>query len=508
MTHDAGGQAGVDVDLRAFDPTDAAAQAPAIDKLRRSTKPATAAQDQSDELVADAGGHTSSDRLLGARFVELHGGNARYVPPWKSWFTWTGDRWQRDDTLTVQRMTHEVGETLWDEARAAKDSDLTKLANHAQTAPGLRSMLEIASAHLVVTPSQLDVDPMLLNTPSGTVDLDTGATREHCREDLITKMTNAPFYAQTKCPRWERFLEEVLVDEAGETDHQVIDYFQRYLGYMLTGLVTEQSFAILHGDGANGKSVLVKTITDLLGSYAHSVSADLLLSTNKNSQPELMSLFGKRLVVSQETNAGRQFNEALVKNVTGGDAIAGRGLYEKPWSFDPTHKMVLSTNHLPEISGTDEGIWRRVHLVTFRVKFEGDRMDLNLLESLKVEHAGILAWAVRGCLLWQERGRLDPPAAVLQATESYRAESDETRRFVRDTFNTGPVFADAYVSASEVYRVYQLWAGAEGIDVDRRQSPMALGKALGNLNYVRDNKRIDGVSTKVWLGIGIKEVGP
>jgi putative DNA primase/helicase len=263
---------------------------------------------------------------------------------------------------------------------------------------------------------------------------------------------------------------------------------QRLCGYFLTGRTDEDVFVIAHGDGANGKTTLVETIKDVMGDYAHTTDPELLLQSNRNPGPELMQLFGKRLAASEETNQGRKLNEAMVKNVTGGGVVHGRGLYERPWDFMPTHKLLLDTNHKPKIDGTDEGIRRRIHLIPFYRTFQKPEQDPRLQEKLAIEQSGILNWMLQGCADWQALEGLYPPPSVVDATNEYLEENDEMRRFIRDRGNVGDAFKDARTPSGDLYREYQLWAGEEGIEVDRRLTQTVFGKALEKLGYPEERQ--------------------
>lgn len=173
---------------------------------------------------------------------------------------------------------------------------------------------------------------------------------------------------------------------------------------------------------------------------------------------EKAALFGKRLVSCTETEASRKLAESTVKMLTGGEKIMARRMKEDFWEFDPTHKIVLSTNHRPVIAGTDHGIWRRLLLVPFLQRFDGELQDKQLPEKLKAERAGILAWAVRGCLEWQRIG-LNPPASVTGATEDYRSSEDIFGRFMADCCVVGKPFGLRF---SDLYARFAMWANDTG----------------------------------------------
>jgi putative DNA primase/helicase len=456
-----------------------------------------------DNILAMPGTEpTIGDIANGRRFVQMHGENVRYVPPWKRWLTWDGVRWSKDVDVAVERMAKETSDTIWDVAKSGNSTALAAEAKRIQGVSGLRAMLETARSEVevVVQPHMLDADPWLLNTPSGTIDLRTGDLAKARREDLITKVTAACFDPGASCQRWEQFLGEVFVKPDLSTDRELIDYIQRLAGYSLTGSTKEQMFAILHGTGANGKGVFTNTLYYALGDYSRVIDANTLLSKKSEDHPTGMAnLFGRRLVVSAETDAGRRLNEALVKNVTGSDPISARRMHEDFWEFTPTHTLMLATNHKPEIRGTDEGIWRRIHLIPFNRAFPANQQDPDLENALQTEAPGILAWMVRGCLEWQRVG-LRPPPAVVEATKEYRQESDQVARFLGDCCVTDN--RSAFIPVGALFEAYTGWCAREG---EEPLSGTAFGRELTTRGFPSESVYVTGGMHRIRKHIGLRE---
>jgi len=218
----------------------------------------------------------------------------------------------------------------------------------------------------------------------------------------MTQFSPIRYDPTATAPTWASFLQTIF-----QGDGELIRFLQKAVGYSLTGKVREHLLFICHGVGSNGKSVFLNVLRRLLGSLASQAAPDLLMADRQRRHPtEQADLFGKRLVVCQETEENRRFNETLVKQLAGGDAVRVRKMHEDFWEFDPMWKLWLSTNHRPEVRGTDHAIWRRIRLIPFNVKFhdpgEGEPMkDLTMEDRLTAELPGILAWVVAGCLLWQ-----------------------------------------------------------------------------------------------------------
>ena len=267
----------------------------------------------------------------------------------------------------------------------------------------------------------------LLNVENGTIDLRTGKLRPHQREDLITRLAPVKFLPGAKCPTWLRVLDEIFAGDTG-LDSLLEDALRR-LPDRRRHRIRFCRFST--GPGANGKTTILTVLLEILGPDYAIVAPPGLLTLKKGERhpTELASLFNKRLVVDSETAEGAQFNENLVKQLTGGDKIRARRMREDFWEFSPTHKILMCTNHKPEIRETKNAIWRRVKLVPFNVTIPEDQQDARLPDRLRAEYPGILAWCVEGCLDWQELG-LEIPPAVEDATKEYRRESDVIGEFL------------------------------------------------------------------------------
>ena len=362
-----------------------------------------------------------TDLANARRFVARYGGQTRYCQRWKKWLAWDGTRWEIDALGAVRRMAQNIADDVWDQFHhSGQDAESQRWAQATAGEHGLRRMLGEAEVHLAVTPEQLDADPWLLNCRNGVLDLRTGELLPHDPARMLTKLCPVEFAAEAPSPLWQRTVAEVM-----SGDPEMVPFLQRLAGYFLTGDVREQVMPILIGDGANGKSTLVEAITRVLGDYATPLDPNVIASKwGDDVHPtERSVLAGRRLAIACETSDGCRLNEAAVKGLTGGDAITTRRMREDNWSFRPTHKIVLVTNHLPTITGTDYGIWRRLLPVAFRRRFSPEECDRSLPERLRSEDQGILAWMVRGCLAWQRNG-LQVPATVLASAARYRSDQD------------------------------------------------------------------------------------
>ena len=305
---------------------------------------------------------------------------------------------------------------------------------------------------LAATVDQWDADPWLLNTPDGVVDLKTGILRPHRIEDYMTKIT--AIGPGGNCPLFLAFLDRIM-----SGDHEVISYIQRVFGYGLTGEIIEHALFFWYGTGANGKSVLLSTVSGLLGDYHTAAPIETFTVSNSDRHPtDLAGLRGARLVSASETEEGRRWAEAKIKQLTGGDRIAARFMRQDFFTYQPAFKLIIAGNHKPSLRSVDEAIRRRFHLVPFAVTIPEHERDLELTKKLKAEWPGILAWIIQGCLEWQKTG-LRPPAAVRKATDAYLESEDAIAAWLEERCERDP---NAWESSTTIFASWSAWAAAAG----------------------------------------------
>src|SRR5215218_4626847 len=430
-----------------------------------------------------------------ARLVHHHGRNLRYCWLWRKWLVWDGQRWVRDDTGEVYRLAKDTVASIYQEAAAAPDDEARKaLAKHAvrsEAGARVKEMVDLARSDVPVMPDELDASPDLLNTESGTIDLRTGELREHRREDLITKIAPTKYRPDAAAPTWEAFLERVLPGE------DLRAFVQRAVGYSATGDTSEQCMFINHGGGANGKSTFQEAIAAALGDYAMRAPTEMLLAKRSDGVPnDVARLKGARFVSASETEEGRRLAESLIKDLTGQDTVTARFLWAELFEFTPTHKLWLSTNHKPEIRGTDNAIWRRIRLIPWTVTIPPAEQNKKLPATLRREIAGILAWIVRGCLEWRREG-LRPPEEVRKATGAYRAEMDVLAGFLAECceLDTGH-----WEYAKDLYECYKRWCDENG---ERPEPQRKFGGRLGERGFHRDRGGSRGAG--IWRGVRLTE---
>lgn len=348
-----------------------------------------------------------------------------------------------------------------------------------------RNKLAQSEPGIPVMPADLDADPWKLTVLNGTIDLKKPRLGPHTRADLITKITPIAWDENATCPTWLRFLKDVM-----DGSESMISFLQRAVGYTLTGDTREQVLFFTLGAGANGKTTFLKTIQALLGEFATQAAPDLLIAKKGEVHPtEQADLFGKRLAICTEIESGRALAEVTVKQLTGGDAIKARRMREDFWEFEPTHKLWIAANHKPIVRGTDHAIWRRLLMILFGVTFTADRRDPDLVQKLHAELPGILRWAIAGCVEWQ-RGGLQPPAEVREATDLYRGEMDVIGQFVAERCVSD---RQGEITASALYKAYAAWCEANG---ERAVKQRAFGQAMTERGVERVKR-----STYIYLAI-------
>lgn len=438
-----------------------------------------------------------SDAGNADRLIIDHGDDILFVVG-AGWHFWDGKRWCRDDHGELLRRARMTVQAMRAEAARLADKDdreaLWKFATASEKRERLKAMVGLAEIDLavLVRADDLDADPFLLNVENGTIDLRTGKLREHRRADLITKLAPVAFDAEAGCPIFDGFLAEVVPDVA------IRFYLQRALGYSLTGDTREQCLFMPEGSGANGKTTLLGAMGETLGDYAATADgSSFMTQRGRGVRSDIARLRGARFVAASEIEDDARLAEVLIKQMTGGDNLVASFLYQNEFEFRPTFKVFVGVNHLPEIRGDDHAIWRRVRAIPFHVKVE--RPDKTLPEKLRAERPGILAWAVRGCLSWQEKG-LYPPEAIRAATEDYRARESHRRVDTVEAFVTARCrrAPGATASPSELYDAYRVYCDEQGL---RRLGKSAFKGDLEELGPWRDD---DG-KRRLWRGIGLSE---
>jgi putative DNA primase/helicase len=274
-------------------------------------------------------------------------------------------------------------------------------------------------------------------------------------------MAAVSFDAEAVSPLWQRFVSQVACD-----DPELIRFLQVSAGLALSGDVSCQALWCHHGSGANGKSTYLGALVNMLGEYAGPAPHDFLMIRQGSTHPtELARLYGKRLVTAVECEGGRRLRESFVKMITGGDRVAARRMKEDFWDMQPTWHVHVTFNEPPTISGTDEGIRRRLRVVPWRASFRGENQDSSVKDALESEdhRSAILNWCLGGIQAWLSTGALEA-GAVTQATQEYIAEQDIFGTFLTEEWTSSP---ESSVSFDVIQTQFRCWLQHRGENSDR-----------------------------------------
>ncbi len=427
-----------------------------------------------------------SEDSLASAFIQTHGQNLRFVVPWGKWLCWDGKVWLPDERHSVRDLVRRIcrAGTL-----GLKSNEARRIASR-KTIAAVEA-IAVTDPDVASHPSDWDTAATLLNTPDGIVDLETGELLLHNREALITNMASAS--PGSSCSRWLAFLEEIT---GGDQD--LIQYLSRVCGYCLTGETNEQVFFFLYGSGANGKSVFVRTISCILGSYAATAPLETFMASRNASHPtDLAGLRGKRLITVSETEPGRAWAESRIKTITGGDPIRARFMHRDFFEFTPTFKLMFVGNHRPQLSGISEAMRRRLHLIPFTITIPSERRDPHLSSTLDEELNGIFGWMIQGLADWRRIG-LSPPSSVLDASDAYFQDEDLVGQWIAECCLTE---AQQRASSKGLFASWSSWAESVGSE---KGSQKTLGEDLRGRGF-EPSRTSRG---RFWKGIGLRAGNP
>ena len=342
-----------------------------------------------DEVIQSLN-DTGNAMRFGARYV----GEVIYVPG-LGWHVWAASRWCRDGVGKIMELAKQVARDIFKEAAVVSDDSLQKrVCQHASAslkAANLEAVLKLSRSlpELVVGVDQLDSHDMLLGVANGVIDLRTRKLRTAKQDQLITRHSPVVFDAKATCPQFLAFLDQVTGG-----NKKLALYLQRVVGYALTGSTGDQCLFFLYGSGANGKSVFLNVVKDLLGGdLACQTPSETLMIKRSGGTNDIARLQNVRAVIANEVEGGTLLAEALVKQMTGGERISARFHYQEFFEYMPKFKLFIAGNHKPVIRGRDNGIWRRIRLIPFTVTIPKAKRDAHLLTKLRAELPGILNWA-------------------------------------------------------------------------------------------------------------------
>ncbi len=333
----------------------------------------------------------------------------------------------------------------------------------------IKAALTEAEVPLAVRVEGLDTNPLDVNTTSGVMRFTVTPRRgtypkvdmaliPHDRALRMTKIMTTGYDPSAHAVIFQKFLDRIM------PDHDMQRFLQRWFGYSMLGLTNEQALAFFYGMGANGKSALTDLMAKLMGSYAATAKIESLTGQNRRSggdaTPDLISIVAARMVRASEPEKGVQWQEGLIKQLTGGEPILVRALNENFFEATPIFKLTIGGNHAPDIRGMDDGIWRRLMIVPFDVQIPKEERDPMIVQRMLEEGPGILNWLVEGAKSYLEGG-LAPPAQVSQATDTLRQDADPYGKFLDEACVVSGDVADS-ISSRELMLCFMFWQMQRG----------------------------------------------
>lgn len=414
----------------------------------------------------DAKSYDMTDTGNAHRLYDRFGSVIRYSYNRKKWYFWTGKVWTIDESGEIKKLADEICEDLKREAWNIQDDDMQeqalKFARRTAGSTAKDNMIKECQ-HLYdipASPDDFDAYTDYLNCQNGIINLRNGELMPHDSQFMMSRICDCEYDTEHRKPKkWLAFLDDIT---NGNKDLQ--EYIQRSVGYSISGSNREQCAYFLYGLGNNGKSTFLDTIADMLGSYSANTQPDTLMLQSKvgglggGANSDIARLKSARYVTCEEPTEGVRLNEGLLKQLTGGSKVTCRFLYGDEFEYTPEFKIWVATNHKPTIRGTDVGIWRRIKLIPFEVNIPKDKVDKNLKYKLRQEFPQILAWAVEGCMKWQEKG-LQEPDVVLDAVKEYKVEMDILGAFVEQCIVIDYDSAEQ-MYAKDLFDLYIKWAKA------------------------------------------------
>ncbi|WP_441280138.1 phage/plasmid primase, P4 family [Bradyrhizobium sp. 63_E2_N1_3] len=361
-----------------------------------------------------------SESDLAAVLVRRNQLALRYDCDRGKWFKWSGAHWLETKPGAVLHEARILAHT-------ASTGKKTKELIAARKASFIRGIETLAQKEppMPTSISEWDADDYLLGTPGGTVDLRTGALRPADQDDMITKLTAVAPADNEDCPRWIAFL-----NEATSGDSELIGFLKRWFGYCLTGDTREHALVFVFGPSGTGKSRFIAIMEYVLNNYATTAGMEVFTASKFDRHTtELARLAGARLVTASETEEGKAWDEARVKQLTGGDRIAARFMRQDNFEFVPRFKLSIVGNHMPRVKRVSDAMQRRLNVVPFSIK--PAVVDQDLPAKLEAEAAGILRWAINGCLDWQRVG-LGRPSKVKDANADYFESQDTISQWLEE----------------------------------------------------------------------------
>ena len=393
-----------------------------------------------------------SEDHIADHFAAAQKDDLRFIAARNMWLVWNGSHWKPDAKKEVDRrvVEHCREAVNWPDAASLTPDGKRKVGSK-RFAGAVRDFTQ-SDRRIAAEYDQFGRDPYLLGVPGGVVDLKTGKVIEAEREHYITRQT-AVSPAVGVPSAWLAFLTHIC-----KGDESLLAYMQRWCGYFLCGDSSEEAMLFAYGPASRGKSKFVGALREMMGTYAVSAGMDTFTESRmERHSEELAALAGARLIVASETEAGRRWNEARIKALTGRDTIRARMLHENSIEFQ-LGKIVIAGNHAPALRNVDDTFRRRLHILEFSNPVDPEKLDLHLDDKLRTEYPQILQWCIEGCLAWQECG-LGKPEQIMDAVNQYLESEDTLAEWLESNTQTDAV---ARTASGDLYADYRRWAEGAG----------------------------------------------
>lgn len=235
-----------------------------------------------------------------------------------------------------------------------------------------------------------------------------------------------------------------------------------------------------------------------MGDYATTAAMDTFTSTRGDKHPtELALLRGARMVSASETEEGRAWAEARIKQMTGGDPITARFMRQDFFTYQPQFKLTIVGNHAPALANVDDAARRRFNIVPFTVKPKNP--DRQLEEKLQTEWPAILNWMVEGCLAWRSSG-LQQPESVRAATAEYFSQQDLTRQWLDECTTLEPGNEHRFEASKDLFASWSVFAKANGEDAGTTK---ALATRLRRHGLRQMSRKIGTKTYRGWEGASL-----
>lgn len=471
-----------------------------------------------------------TENYISDYLVERHGDDLKHTTDPDKWYIYQKETgtWEADKTASVGRQARETIDWLSQQkpvAPAGTDpadyvgqwqSFIKKAGNASAKARIIKEAGEYEG--VAITQDDFNRQPMLLNTPGKAVNLATGKEVQGRKKLLFDQHTTVTPAKGKGAKRWRRFLKQIFLGNL-----ELILWFQKVLGYAITGATGEQVFFIMLGEGQNGKSVLAKVIQGILGNYAHSANINTFLDTGTQSgsapTPDIVAMDGKRFVFTAEPKKYAKLDTNKIRLFTGEDTLVGRDLHEKGQrEFESHFKLFISANHMLKLDMDDYSIARRVVVIPFKFQVKDDEVDKDLAkELLEKEGPEILDWLMEGAKRWKEEGlktHWNPetsslasgyPDEVSNAIIEYKTATENIWRWVEDDCTVdkmdNPDRKDDeghWESSKALYADYRQWCINNG---EKPEASRVWGRQMAK-NGFKQKRKTNG---RGWIGIRVSE---